>query len=65
MAVVVTEKAPVLGEAGGRKAGRPDLAESTLVYVKPPKRGLVRLVGVLSDDYLSLAELRMVSRNVL
>lgn len=65
MAVVVAPQAPVLSAAGQREAGRAPLSESTLVYVETKERGLVRLVGVMEEDYLSLGQVRVVSHRPL
>jgi len=65
VAVVVAPEAHVLDESGKRLVGRAALAESTLVYVQGAERGLVRLVGGMSREYLNLGQLRVVSQSPL
>lgn len=61
VAVVISAQAQVVDESGRRIPGRPPLAESTLVYVKGPERGLLRLVSFGGREYLSLGQVRVVS----
>lgn len=63
-AVIVVQEAHLVDEAGKKLPGRSALAESTLVYLRRSDRGLARLVGV-SNEYLSLGQVRVVSRETL
>lgn len=65
VAVVVSTQAQVVDESGRRIAGRPLLAESTVVYVHGPERGLLRLVSLGGREYLSLGQVRVVSHTPL
>ncbi len=65
MAVVIVPQAHLRAESGKTQAGRSPLVESTLVYVKGPARGMVRLVGLAGEDYLTLDQVRVVSHNPL
>ncbi len=61
MAVIVAPSAHLVDEAGRAQPGRGALAESTLVFVGPAQRGLVPMVGLANQDFLSVAQLRFVS----
>ena len=61
LAVVVSTQAEMVDGSGRRVAGRPPLAESTLVYVQGPERGLLRLVSLGTSQYVSMSQVRVVS----
>lgn len=65
MAVVIASSAEVVDETGRRVPGSAQFAESTLLYVTGPERGLVRLVGVGSRQHLRVGQVRLVSRDAL
>lgn len=60
-AVVVVREAPWVDATGRRLPGERALAESTLVYVGPPERGMVSHVDGLEGRYLRADQLRFVS----
>lgn len=65
LAVVISAQAELVDESGRRVTGQPPLAESTLVYVRGPERGLLRLVSLGTPQYVSMSQVRVVSHAAL